>query len=443
MVQAYISYHRAQGKLARALAHRLSTEGLSVWWDRGDRPGDKWSEAAAAALSRSTCIIVLWSKAALRSPWILGEATAGFGRSALVNVVTDKLLPPAPFHEAPAVEMIERGGEFDELGWIRLRDLVRQRTAPKLPTPSAEVLDEGQGPQRPARPPPKRIDWAPAPVEPPKRSGGAPIVLATFVLAGLAGGAWYARDQLPFPFPDKVADLEPADAFAPPPPPSSFDVPTQEAELLLDASAPEIAPPEPERVEAVPIAPPPESTPLERGAQPTAPAPQAAKQTAMTQPRTPVRYPAQPYPTYSVTLEQPGARAPIPAAAAPSQPPARAAAAAPSARVFALRASAALDLDPLGGGRGRGDLWLSSSKARQDIYLGSDNGARFMVLGTDASRGSCERRRPGKTLVAIKTLRAGNALCIRTSEGRMSLVRIEAIEGRTDDRTLRLRVETY
>jgi len=202
MSQAFISYHHAQRKLARLIAHRVAADGHSVWWDRSDRPGDEWSEAVSSALARSACVVVLWSKQAATSPAILGEATAGYGRNALINVMADKTAPPPPFSNAPVVDLQDWAGDSIDVAWIRLRDPIRAKMQ------AAEVKHvEGQA-LPPHRPPPQiappRTTFQapplnlppPAPMYEERRSGGAGSALMVLALAGLAAGGWYYRDEL-------------------------------------------------------------------------------------------------------------------------------------------------------------------------------------------------------------------------------------------------------
>ncbi|MDX2233427.1 MAG: toll/interleukin-1 receptor domain-containing protein [Hyphomonadaceae bacterium] len=277
MSQAFISYHRAQRKLARLIAHRIAADGHSVWWDRGERPGDAWSEAVSTALANSACVVVIWSKQAAASPWVLGEATAGYGRGALVSVCADRTQPPSPFHKGPVIDMQDWEGAGDEVAWIRLREPVRARldAAEKAAVEGAPLPPMPPG----TRPPPMtRVGFSSADAPPPppayaeKRGGGAGAVMTLLLLGGAAAAGWTYRDPINEQLlawreglsPERnLAEIPPQPpAFETPPAPLSAAAPAaveslSEAAATGEDAAPEEAPapPAPPPRPAVPPAP--------------------------------------------------------------------------------------------------------------------------------------------------------------------------------------------
>ncbi len=81
---------------AERLAGLLQQHGWSVWWDR-EPPSDKPLDIATEeALAAATCVVVLWSRAAVTSQRVQSAARAGAGRGILVVVRLDRQveLPP-------------------------------------------------------------------------------------------------------------------------------------------------------------------------------------------------------------------------------------------------------------------------------------------------------------------------------------------------------------
>ena len=442
MSQAFISYHHAQRKLARLIAHRVAADGHSVWWDRSDRPGDEWSEAVSSALARSACVVVLWSKQSAASPAILGEATAGYGRNALINVMADRTAPPPPFNNAPVIDLQDWAGDSIDVAWIRLRDPIRAKMQ------TAEIKHvEGQA-LPPHRPPPQlappRATFQaplnlppPAPIYEVRRSGGgAGSALMVLALAGLAAGGWYYRDELRQEASRWQAALEPQTEVAAIPP------------------APERIP-EPTLASAAPLTPIDAALPAEPALAPAESPPEPAATTPAALPtRTPASAPKASFEDNWVpapVIRQLPRAAPIPdppfadgpatqpAAVQTTSPPPPAA---PTVHRINLRQGRFVDIDA-GDPLRQTDIWFAPDKSGDGLYLGVTNGARMRTVplarATDAECGrtSAVMRR---TPVAARDLARGMGVCVRTSANHVRVVHVEGISGTGQDKVLRLRL---
>jgi hypothetical protein len=445
MSQAFISYHHAQRKLARLIAHRVAADGHSVWWDRGDRPGDSWSEAVSAALARSACVVVIWSRQAASSPAILGEATAGYGRGALVNVTTDRTQPPAPFDSAPTVDLEDWSGDSIDVAWIRLREPIRAKMK------DAEVKHvEGQPlpPQRPPALPPARAAFQgnPGPILPPpppeveiRRGPGAASGFMILALGGLAAAGWYFRDDLRQEANRWQAALEPQSEIAaipdapitPPPLPPHAATPVVETPLEPTPTPAETAEPAPGAAGVIPAATP---TPRAAGAPSEASAldawvpPPILRQLPRAQPAQDPPFTDAPTPAVAV--------APAPSAS-PSFP------AAPAIHRINLRMGRFVDID-IADPRRATDIWFAPDRSGDGLYLGVTNGARLRVIpGGAASAAQCARS--GVTLrrtpVPARDLARGLTVCVRTSADRLRVVHVEGIEGSGREKVLKLRLD--
>ena len=445
MSQAFISYHHAQRKLARLIAHRIAADGHSVWWDRADRPGDSWSEAVSSALARSACVIVLWSKQSVTAPNILGEATAGFGRNVLVGVTADRVRVPSPFDSAPVVDMSDWMGDSIDVAWIRLRDPIRAKMQ------QAEVRHvEGQAlpplpPRLPAPPPARAAFQNNGPILPPpppitevKRGPSAASALMLLAVGGMAAAGWYYRDDLRNEASRWQASLEPQTEIA--------AIPQAPLEPIPPASAPsqvaEAAPVDP----LIPDAALPESARTPTPAAPL-PTPVAAPAAAKSQTRVPtiddwvpapvmrqIPRAAEGDPPFTDGAQiQPVASATVAPPPPPSSGPQR----------INLRMSRFIDLDT-SDPRKETDIWFAPDRSGNGLYLGVTNGARMRVV-TSAQATAAECARSGailrRTPVPARDLARGVGVCLRTSNDQLRVVHVEGIEGTGREKVLRLKIE--
>lgn len=435
MSQAFISYHHAQRKLARLIAHRVAADGHSVWWDRSDRPGDEWSEAVSSALARSACVVVLWSKQSAVSPAILGEATAGYGRNALINVMADKTAPPPPFNNAPIVDLQDWAGDSIDVAWIRLRDPIRAKMQ------TAEVKHvEGQA-LPPHRPPPQiappRPNYQAAPLHLPppappyeeRRSGGAGSALLVLALTGLATGGWYYRDELRQEATRWQAALEPRTEIAAiPPPPTTLP---SLGEPLAGDMLPPPEVPAPEPVAAPAIA---DAAPVEP-ARATAPPQKASFEDTWVPPPI-IRQLPRPAPVADPPFTDTPAVQPAAVQAPPAAPPA------PAAHRINLRQGRFIDIDAADPRR-QTDIWFAPDKVGNGLYLGVTNGARMRTVPLDrATDAECNRSGAvmRRTPISARDLARGLGVCVRTSTDRVRVVHVEGISGVGQEKVLRLRL---
>lgn len=102
MPLAFISHNRADKTLAEEIGMRLVAEGSGVWFDRWEiAPGDSIVGKINDGLTRTTHVIVLWSKNAAVSKWVGSELAAaitrmlGDGSVRIIPVILDGTpLPP-------------------------------------------------------------------------------------------------------------------------------------------------------------------------------------------------------------------------------------------------------------------------------------------------------------------------------------------------------------
>lgn len=81
-MSVFLSYAKADEKLARKITEKLEQAGLKVWdYRREILPGDLWTEKASKALKESDAMVVLLSPDAVRSDqvrWEINYALSNF-----------------------------------------------------------------------------------------------------------------------------------------------------------------------------------------------------------------------------------------------------------------------------------------------------------------------------------------------------------------------------
>lgn len=105
MASVFLSYSREDVAKAEAVAAKLENLGHSVWWDRQVQGGSRFSIEIEQALKGADAILVLWSRASVRSAWVTDEAAEGRDSGRLVPVVIDDSKPPLGFRQYQAIDL--------------------------------------------------------------------------------------------------------------------------------------------------------------------------------------------------------------------------------------------------------------------------------------------------------------------------------------------------
>lgn len=109
----FIGYARENRKSARALAKFLETKGWSVWWDTKIRGGEMFATVINRALTKTSCVIILWSEDSTESIWVLSEAQEGLQRGILVPARLDETQRiPVPFKFLETVDLSSWDGSL-------------------------------------------------------------------------------------------------------------------------------------------------------------------------------------------------------------------------------------------------------------------------------------------------------------------------------------------
>ena len=105
MLDIFISYASEDLNRIKPFAEALQNEGFSVFWDRTIPPGKVWRQFIGDALEDTRCVIVVWTKASIKSSWVQEEADSGLKRGILIPVFFDKVEPPLGFRNFQAADL--------------------------------------------------------------------------------------------------------------------------------------------------------------------------------------------------------------------------------------------------------------------------------------------------------------------------------------------------
>ena len=125
MGHVFISYAHEDGRIARNLATSLELSRIPVWWDPKIRLGTPFSPPIQKALQEAPAVVVLWSRASVRSSWVIDEARIGAKRRVLLPVLMERVTPPYEFAQLDCANLADWDPqkphrEFDQLRRVLL-----------------------------------------------------------------------------------------------------------------------------------------------------------------------------------------------------------------------------------------------------------------------------------------------------------------------------------
>lgn len=185
MAGVFLSYDHDDAKKARQIALELERAGHQVWWDLHVRGGAQFSKVIEEALKVADAVVVLWTVAAVESPWVRDEATVGRDSGRLIPVSLDGTQPPLGFRQFQTIDLSGWSGR----GRVpRLNDI--------LSGVDSKTDDAGIGGLAAARSAPLQ---APPLLERTRPSWLIPAATASLVIAtvGLGLWKWLGASELP------------------------------------------------------------------------------------------------------------------------------------------------------------------------------------------------------------------------------------------------------
>jgi TIR domain-containing protein len=141
MNDIFISYDSADRAKAQKFADALESLGWSVWWDREIPLGKAFDQVIEEELNAARCVIVLWSKEAVRSRWVKTEAAAAADRECLIPVLIEDVSIPFEFKRIQTAMLMNWQGDAADPEFIPLIQAIRQllgQTQPARPLASQQ-----------------------------------------------------------------------------------------------------------------------------------------------------------------------------------------------------------------------------------------------------------------------------------------------------------------
>ena len=138
MADIFISYANEDRETAAQFAQLLESVGWQVWWDRRIPAGRTWRSILEDALREMRCLVVLWSKNSVQSPWVTEEAEEArrLGKT-IVPVLIEGVEPPIGFRAIQAANLANWNGSTDDLAAQQfiadLKSILGESVEPFLP----------------------------------------------------------------------------------------------------------------------------------------------------------------------------------------------------------------------------------------------------------------------------------------------------------------------
>lgn len=120
MADIFISYAREDKKAAQRLADALETLGWSVWWDRDLLAGGRFHQEIARELAKARAVVVLWSRMAVNSDWVLDEAGRARNQDKLAPALIEAIELPLGFGSMHTPSLIGWRGDAGDEGFRQL-----------------------------------------------------------------------------------------------------------------------------------------------------------------------------------------------------------------------------------------------------------------------------------------------------------------------------------
>ncbi len=133
-IDVFLSHSHADREVARLLQKTLAESGVRVWMDAHIRADETINDAVSAALQQARCVLVLWSKDANQSDWVLDEATYAREHRKLISARLDDSAAPLSFGTRVVQDLAGWNGERDPRYQLLL-EKIHQLLARPLPPP--------------------------------------------------------------------------------------------------------------------------------------------------------------------------------------------------------------------------------------------------------------------------------------------------------------------
>jgi len=126
MSDIFISYAREDKAKAEIIVNALTNQGFSVWWDPEIPLADEFRQIIDKELAKAKCVVVLWSRASIKSGYVIYEATKGKDRNILVPVLIEDVEIPDVFRDINTANLYDWTGESSHPEFKKLLEAIRK-----------------------------------------------------------------------------------------------------------------------------------------------------------------------------------------------------------------------------------------------------------------------------------------------------------------------------
>jgi hypothetical protein len=120
MHDIFISYSRQDARIITQISRVLEACGWPCFIDRNIEFTCDWQQAIDRALASSPVVLACWSRASIKSDYVLYESRTGLAAGKLVSVLLDEVELPGEYDTQQAVDLVRWQGDPDDSQLRRL-----------------------------------------------------------------------------------------------------------------------------------------------------------------------------------------------------------------------------------------------------------------------------------------------------------------------------------
>ena len=134
MAEVFISYTSEDLAHCEFIGQKLTTLGVSVWYDKQLEVRSLWTSSIRLEIKIAKCVLVLLSHSSIKNKWVEREtieADMPHNEGKLIGVYLEKLRAediPMQFHDTQCASLIDFDGKDDHIGWLKLIECIEKFT---------------------------------------------------------------------------------------------------------------------------------------------------------------------------------------------------------------------------------------------------------------------------------------------------------------------------
>lgn len=144
MNDLFVSYSRSDRPWVEVFVAALKEENLSVFWDQFIHTGSNWRDRLESELSNSRLVIVVWTKASVKSEFVKEEAQRAMDRNKLFPVrLVDPQEIPLGFGGRQALDLREWNESNQHPSFTAMMEEVRNALSSSVATRPQSLQEKG------------------------------------------------------------------------------------------------------------------------------------------------------------------------------------------------------------------------------------------------------------------------------------------------------------